>query len=71
MLTLAIFYKYNFFHFLSSQKGVTTLEYAMIAVAIAILLTIVLGDQNSGLLGALNDAFKQIVATIKMIAVEY
>jgi pilus assembly protein Flp/PilA len=58
-------------YFLSSQKGVTAAEYAMIAVAIATLLTLVLGDQNSGLLGALNTAFKQIVATLKMILIEY
>ncbi len=71
MLSLARFYKFQYFNFLRSKQGITAPEYAMIAVAISTLLTIVFGDQNSGLLSVLSSAFTQVTTTIKAILIEY
>lgn len=71
MLTFTRLYNFQYLHFLISQKGVTAPEYAMIAVAISTLLVIVLGDQNSGFLGALSAAFDQVAVTIKAILIKY
>lgn len=47
------------------QKGVTAIEYSMIGVAMATLLAYILGDENSGFLGAIREAFDNIEQAIK------
>ncbi|GLR07763.1 Flp family type IVb pilin [Mixta theicola] len=42
------------------SRGVTAIEYALIAVAMATLLALILGNQDSGFLGALNKTFTAI-----------
>ncbi|OON42165.1 pilus assembly protein PilA [Izhakiella australiensis] len=61
MLHLEQFYK--------NQKGVTAIEYALIAVAMATLLAFILGDQNSGFLGALKETFDKIADAIKSVTI--
>lgn len=51
------------------QKGVTAIEYALIGVAMATLLAFILGDQNSGFLGALKDTFDKIAEAIKSVTI--
>lgn len=53
--------------FVKDNRGVTAIEYALIGVAMATLLAAVFGDQNSGFLGALNDAFKAIMSSIQSV----
>jgi len=49
------------------KRGVTAIEYALIGVAIATLLSVVLGSQSTGLLGELKNAFDSIGNAIKNI----
>lgn len=49
------------------RRGVTAIEYALIGVAIATLLSVVLGSQSTGLLGELKNAFDSIGNAIKNI----
>lgn len=53
--------------FKKNEKGVTAIEYALIGVAMATLLALVLGDQNSGFLGGLKTAFTKISASITSV----
>ena len=55
--------------FKNNQDGVTAIEYALIAVAMATLLAAVLGNQDKGFLGALNDTFEAIAAAIQSVTV--
>jgi pilus assembly protein Flp/PilA len=50
----------NVKNFAENEQGVTAIEYALIAVAMATLLAAVLGNQTSGFLGALNSTFTAI-----------
>lgn len=52
---------------IKQQKGVTAIEYALIGVAMATLLAVVLGDQNSGFLGTLKKTFETITASIQSV----
>jgi pilus assembly protein Flp/PilA len=49
-------------HFKRDQRGVTSIEYAIIAVAIAAILAIVFG--GTGLGGAMNNAMNNITNAI-------
>lgn len=49
------------------KRGVTAIEYALIAVAMATLLAFILGNKSTGFLGALNDAFKNITDAITSV----
>ena len=49
------------------RRGVTAIEYALIAVAMATLLAVVLGNQNSGFLGALKATFNTIAESISNV----
>lgn len=49
------------------RRGVTAIEYALIAVAMATLLAVVLGNQNSGFLGALKETFNKISQAISSV----
>lgn len=49
------------------SRGVTAIEYALIAVAMASLLAVVLGNQNSGFLGALKTTFNTIAQSISSV----
>lgn len=49
------------------KRGVTAIEYALIAVAMATLLALVLGTQDTGLLGALKASFDAIGSAIKQV----
>ncbi|EOQ4335207.1 Flp family type IVb pilin, partial [Escherichia coli] len=51
------------------ERGVTAIEYALIGVAMATLLAFIFGDQNSGFLGAIKDAFDAIAAAIQQVTV--
>ena len=51
------------------MRGVTAIEYALIAVAMATLLAFILGDQNSGFLGALKTTFDKISTAITSVTV--
>ncbi|OON42230.1 pilus assembly protein PilA [Izhakiella australiensis] len=51
------------------KKGVTAIEYALIGVAMATLLAFILGDQNSGFLGAIREAFDNIADAIKSVTI--
>jgi Flp/Fap pilin component. len=55
--------------FLKDQKGVTAIEYSMIGVAMATLLAFILGDQNSGFLGAIREAFDNIEHAISDVTI--
>ncbi|MEN4771229.1 Flp family type IVb pilin [Duffyella gerundensis] len=50
------------------KRGVTAIEYALIGVAIATLLSLVLGTQSTGLLGELKNAFDTIGSAIRNIS---
>ncbi|ORT49214.1 hypothetical protein ST37_12245 [Vibrio sp. qd031] len=51
--------------FKNDERGVTAIEYAIIAVAIAaIVYSVFGGDGTSGLAGALNSAMSSIVSTV-------
>ncbi|QHM73458.1 Flp family type IVb pilin [Mixta intestinalis] len=53
-----------------NEKGVTAIEYALIGVAMATLLAFVLGDQDSGYLGALKDTFTKITDAITSVTID-
>ena len=55
--------------FAHDQKGVTAIEYALIGVAMATLLAYILGDQNSGFLGAMKDTFDKIAEAIQSVTI--
>lgn len=55
--------------FRKDQKGVTVIEYSMIGVAMATLLAYILGDENSGFLGAIREAFDNIAQAIKDVTI--
>jgi len=55
--------------FAKNQKGVTAIEYALIGVAMATLLAFILGDQNSGFLGALKTTFDKIAEAINSVTI--
>lgn len=55
--------------FAKDNRGVTAIEYALIGVAMATLLAFVLGDQNSGFLGALKETFDKIAEAIKSVTI--
>ncbi|RWR03309.1 pilus assembly protein PilA [[Pantoea] beijingensis] len=55
--------------FAKNQRGVTAIEYALIAVAMATLLASVLGDKDKGFLGALNHTFEAIAAAISSVTI--
>lgn len=55
--------------FAEDQRGVTAIEYALIAVAMATLLAFILGNQDTGFLGALNKAFKAIADAITSVTI--
>lgn len=55
--------------FIKDQRGVTAIEYALIAVAMATLLAFILGDQDSGFLGALKSTFKAITDAITSVTI--
>lgn len=59
----------RFHEFGKDQRGVTAIEYALIGVAMATLLAFILGDQNSGFLGALKDTFDKIAEAIKSVTI--
>lgn len=59
----------RFEQFCKDQKGVTAIEYALIGVAMATLLAFILGDQDSGFLGALKDTFGKISGAIKAVTI--
>lgn len=59
----------RFEQFCRDQKGVTAIEYALIGVAMATLLAFVLGDENSGFLGALKDTFDKISDAIQNVTI--
>ncbi|MGB9096031.1 Flp family type IVb pilin [Erwinia sp.] len=49
------------------QRGVTAIEYALIGVAMATLLSVILGNTESGFLGKLNESFKKIADAIESV----
>ncbi|MFU9139074.1 Flp family type IVb pilin [Erwinia tasmaniensis] len=51
------------------KRGVTAIEYALIGVAMATLLALVLGNQDSGFLGALKSTFAKIADAITSVTV--
>jgi len=51
------------------KRGVTAIEYALIGVAMATLLALVLGNQDSGFLGALKNTFAKIADAITSVTV--
>ncbi|ATV44430.1 Flp family type IVb pilin [Pectobacterium sp. CHL-2024] len=55
--------------FFKDNRGVTAIEYALIAVAMATLLAFILGDQNSGFLGALKQTFDKIARSIENVTI--
>jgi len=55
--------------FAKDRRGVTAIEYALIGVAMATLLAAVLGNQDSGFLGALKETFDKIAAAITSVTV--
>ncbi|HBB9337854.1 TPA: Flp family type IVb pilin [Shigella flexneri] len=55
--------------FAKDERGVTAIEYALIGVAMATLLAFIFGDQNSGFLGAIKDAFDAIAAAIQQVTI--
>ncbi|AIU86944.1 Flp family type IVb pilin [Pectobacterium odoriferum] len=55
--------------FFKDNRGVATIEYALIAVAMATLLAFALGNQNSGFLGSLRETFDKITAAIKQVTI--
>lgn len=55
--------------FINDQRGVTAIEYALIGVAMASLLAYILGDQDSGFLGAIKDTFKAITDAITSVTI--
>lgn len=56
--------------FMKSRDGVTAIEYAIIAAAMAaVLITLFATDGASGLTGALKDAFNKITTTLGGTAV--
>lgn len=57
----------HFRKFIQDERGVTAIEYALIGVAMATLLAVILGDQNSGFLGAIKKAFDNIEAAITSV----
>ncbi|QKJ88623.1 Flp family type IVb pilin [Paramixta manurensis] len=57
----------NVEHFMKNQRGVTAIEYALIGVAMATLLALIFGDQNSGFLGAIATAFQKIEDAITSV----
>lgn len=59
----------RFHEFGKDQRGVTAIEYALIGVAMATLLAFILGDQNSGFLGALKEAFDKIAEAIQSVTI--
>lgn len=59
----------RFEQFCKDQKGVTAIEYALIGVAMATLLAFILGDENSGFLGALKDTFDKIAEAIQSVTI--
>ncbi|BFO08011.1 Flp pilus assembly protein, pilin Flp [Serratia rubidaea] len=59
----------NLEKFARDRRGVTAIEYALIGVAMATLLAFVLGDQNSGFLGALKETFDKIADAIKSVTI--
>lgn len=59
----------SFHEFGKDQRGVTAIEYALIGVAMATLLAFILGDQNSGFLGALKETFDKIAEAIKSVTI--
>ncbi|EMF04240.1 Flp family type IVb pilin [Serratia marcescens] len=54
-------------HFVKDQRGVTVIEYALIGVAMATLLAFIFGDQNTGFLGTLHQAFTDITKSIQSV----
>ncbi|HEY3984581.1 Flp family type IVb pilin [Cedecea sp.] len=59
----------RFEQFCKDQKGVTAIEYALIGVAMATLLAFILGDQDSGFLGALKETFDKIAEAISSVTI--
>jgi Flp pilus assembly protein, pilin Flp len=59
----------GFEQFCKNQKGVTAIEYALIGVAMASLLALILGDENSGFLGALKETFDKIAEAIQSVTI--
>ncbi|BEM02367.1 pilus assembly protein PilA (plasmid) [Serratia marcescens] len=59
----------NLEKFARDRRGVTAIEYALIGVAMATLLAFVLGDQDSGFLGALKETFDKIAEAIKSVTI--
>lgn len=59
----------RFHEFGKDQRGVTAIEYALIGVAMATLLAFILGDQDSGFLGALKDTFEKIKEAIESVTI--
>ena len=53
--------------FAKDQRGVTAIEYALIGVAMASLLAVVLGNQDSGFLGQLKETFAKIASSITSV----
>lgn len=47
-------------NFIKDKKGVTAIEYALIAVAISAMLFIVLGSGDDGLIGKIKTSFQSI-----------
>lgn len=52
---------------ITDENGVTAIEYALIGVAMATLLAFILGDQDSGFLGTIREAFDNIAEAIKNV----
>lgn len=51
---------------IKNQRGVTAMEYSLIGAAVAMLLTLVLGDgADSGMLYELKTTFEKIVSAIR------
>ncbi|WP_148873104.1 Flp family type IVb pilin [Serratia marcescens] len=55
--------------FAEDQRGVTAIEYALIAVAMATLLAYILGNQDTGFLGALKKTFDAITQAITSVTI--
>ncbi|MEZ9546455.1 Flp family type IVb pilin [Vibrio sp. 10N.286.45.A3] len=63
MLTKAYVSASNFFHsFKNDERGVTAIEYGLIAVAMAVLVTTAVGP--TGFIGKLEAAFAQVATSI-------
>ena len=63
MLTKAYVSASNFFHsFKNDERGVTAIEYGLIAVAMAVLVTTAVGD--GGFINELEDAFDKVATAI-------